>query len=292
MSVDPTEMSRRELIRYTLGMMRRHGIRPKRRLGQNFVVDPRLIKDMIEHASLSKEEVVLEVGAGIGTLTLALAKRCKRVIAVEVDRHLEPALREVANLTGNVEVIIADVMEIELPRVDKVISNIPYSISSPFTEKLLREVDFKLAILTYQLEFARRLYASPGSKEYSRLTVLAYYYAEVQPIRLVPPLAFLPRPKVFSEIVKILPRAEKPFALEDEKFFFDLVRELFSQRRKAMRNALRIALRNLGMSERAAEKTIERMPDITSKRVEELSPEELGEIANYVYRLMNSSEGK
>ncbi|PCN49981.1 hypothetical protein B6U99_06830 [Candidatus Geothermarchaeota archaeon ex4572_27] len=141
---------RDELVSYVKGLLRRYGVRPSRRLGQTFTVDPDLLRDMAGYAELSREDVVLEVGAGLGCLTRLLAERAGRVIAVEVDRRLVNALRDELSAYSNVEVVEGDFLEMDGFKVDKVVSTVPYSIASPLTFKLLRDVEFKLAVLAYR----------------------------------------------------------------------------------------------------------------------------------------------
>jgi len=282
--MDLDSITKEELISYTINMMRKYGIRPKRRLGQHFVIEPRLIKEMLMAAEISKNDIVLEVGAGIGTLTQALAEKCKRVIAVEVDRKLIGALNEVAMKEGNVDVVHADILKYKPPsEVNKVISNIPYNISSPFTEMLLKRLNFEVAVITYQLEFARRLYASPGDDNYSRLTILAYYYAEIRPIKVIPPACFFPRPDIFSELVLIKPKEEKPFILSNEEFFFTFVRELFSQRRRVLRHALQHVFKNLNIDTSILPSLERDLSSILRERVEKLDPETLAKISNIIW---------
>ena len=285
--MDPDKVTRDYLVKHTFYMIRRYGIRPRRWLGQNFIIEPKFIKEMLDAAGIGKGDVVLEVGAGLGTLTAALAQRCKKVIAVEVDPSLVRVLRKSLQ-EDNVEIIQADILEYDPPSVDKVVSNVPYSIASPFTEKLLKDIKFKLAALTYQLEFAKRLYARPGYDDYSRLTILANYYASVEPVRVVPPTYFVPRPRVFSELLRIRPREVKPFVVHDEELFFSLVRTLFSQRRRVLRQALRHALRNLGLGESLWKHALDELSDYAPKRIYELAPEEFARISNVIWHLMNS----
>lgn len=216
--------------------MRRHGIRLSKRAGQYQVIDPTVLEQMVDYAELSRDDVVLEVGAGIGNLTLLLAARAGKVIAVERDRRLMRVLGERLRVHSNVKLLCGDALQIELPKFNKVVANLPYGISSDITFRLLKR-KFELAILMYQREFAERLVAKPGSDDYGRLTVNAYYRASLELLREVPPDAFFPQPKVTSAIVRLKPR-EPPFDVADESMFFNVVRALFQHRRQRVRNAL------------------------------------------------------
>lgn len=224
------------MLQQTLTLLRMHGIRPSRRAGQQQVIDLGLLERMVSYAEVSKRDVVLEIGAGVGNLTQLLAERAQRVIAVERDGRFLRALRERLRGYENVEFMHADILRMELPKFDKVVANLPYGISSEVTFKLL-EHEFELAVLMYQREFAQRLVARPGSDDYGRLTVNAYYRAQVELLEEVPPSAFLPPPKVVSALVRLRPR-EPPFRVRNEEVFFDVVRALFQHRRQKVRNAL------------------------------------------------------
>lgn len=230
-------MKEEGLLRWTKSTIQRFGIRPKQRLGQNFVVDQSLIDLLLETAQIMPEEVVLEIGAGIGSLTIRLAERAKKVIAVEKDKSAFKVLSHVISQRSNVEILMGDVMEIALPKVDKVVSNLPFSISTPITFKLLKDCTFELAVLTYQKEVADRLVAKPGESNYSRLSVVATLLAEVKRVMDFPPESFYPRPKVFSTVVTIKKKVCSGInwpALEDT------LKLLFSQRRRRLKKAIEV----------------------------------------------------
>jgi 16S rRNA (adenine1518-N6/adenine1519-N6)-dimethyltransferase len=237
-----------------------------RRFGQHFMVDERVLRREVDYADVSKDDVILEIGPGTGNLTKYLVERAKKVYAIEKDRALA---RLIEDEFPEAEMIIGDAMEVDWPDFDKMVSNIPYEISSPLTFKLL-EHDFKLAVITYQLEFAERLVAYAGDWAYSRLSVMAYYRAEMEMLERVPKSAFRPRPKVDSAIVRIIPREEPPFHIENEKLFEEVVRILFSARRKTVRAALKP---KYGVID----------TEYAPMRVEELTPEEIGDISNLIF---------
>ncbi|MCD6512711.1 MAG: ribosomal RNA small subunit methyltransferase A [Thermoplasmata archaeon] len=205
------------------------------KLGQHFLVDERIAERQIEYAQLNPHDTVLEIGAGNGILTKRMA-RISKVIAIEIDRRFIESLERIPN----VEVIHADATKVDFNSLDfnKVVSNLPYQISSPVTFKLL-ETSFEKAILMYQKEFAARLIASPGSKDYSRLTVMVAPKAKVRVLEEVPRWAFKPVPKVSSCIVEMVP-SEMDIGIDYETFG-KVVTALFSHRRKKIKNAMVMA---------------------------------------------------
>ncbi len=226
---------------------------------QHFLIDERVANRQIEYANLNENDVVLEIGAGNGILTKRIAKIAK-VIAIEIDRKFIEKLKKIRN----VEVIHGDALKIDFNELEfnKVISNLPYHISSPITFKLLQK-KFDLGILMYQKEFAERLVAKPGSKEYSRLSVMVYYKADCEILEYVPKKAFYPVPKVDSCIVKIIPIGKR-FDV-NEKIFEKVVKILFSHRRKKIKNALKLH-------------GIDKEVPYGDRRVEEIEPEKIVEI--------------
>jgi 16S rRNA (adenine1518-N6/adenine1519-N6)-dimethyltransferase len=258
-----------------------HRVFPKKRLGQNFVTNRALLQKMISYASVSREDTVLEVGAGLGFLTQLLSPKCKRVIAVEVDPRLIRILRSELRDLGNVDLIEGDVLSLSVPQFNKVVSTPPYSISSPLLFWLLKR-RFDCAVLTFQKEFAERLNAPVGSRDYGRLTVGTYYRAEAELLDHVPRSMFYPPPDVDSMVVRLKPREKPPFPVEDEEAFFKLVQTLFTQRNKKVRNAIVPFLRG-----RMKKADVTRLADsllFHDKRVRKLAPEDFGALSNEIVR--------
>jgi 16S rRNA (adenine1518-N6/adenine1519-N6)-dimethyltransferase len=226
---------------------------------------------------LSKDDVVLEVGAGFGFLTEILSGKCKKVIAVEVDVQLVSFLRKHFHSLQNVDLIEGDILKVSIPEFNKVVAAPPYSISSPLLFRLL-ERKFDSAFMIFQKEFAERLAASVGSKDYGRLTVTIYYRADVELLDYVPKNMFYPSPDVDSMMVYLKPRAP-PFHVDDEGTFFELVRTMFTQRNKKVRNALIPFLRR---RELARKKALELADSIvySTKKVRELAPEDFSILTN------------
>jgi len=238
------------------------------------MIDDDCLHSMAHYTSLSREDFVLEVGAGFGALTRILSPLCGEVIAVEVDRRLVELLKRELKGFDNVVVIEGDALQARIPKFNKVVANPPFHISSPILFWLL-EKNFDLAVLTFQQEFAERLVADAGSKDYSRLTVETYYRAEVELLETVPKEAFLPQPDVNACIVRLKPRNAPPFHLKSEQIFHDLVRTLFTQRNRKVRNAVADFLYRVGKKESLADSLL-----FHDKRVRELAPEDFGAIAN------------
>ena len=260
-------------LKDTRAILRRHRISPSKISGQNFLVDESVAKREVEAADIKSSEVVLEIGPGLGALTEHLLKKGCRVIAIEKDPSLIKILKERLS-SDNLEVIKADVLEVNLPSFDVVVSNIPYVISSPLTFKLL-EHRFSRGVLAYQEEFALRLTARPGEYDYSRLSVAAYYYTEAEILETIQPRAFFPQPKVKSAVVRLTPKTRPPFKVDKDRFF-KLLRGMFTVKKKTVRNAVLIAKKVEGV-----EVDLDRIPEsLLGKRAFELSPEEIALIAN------------
>ncbi len=275
----------RDLYKETRSLLRRYRIFPKKQLGQNFVIDNSLLQAMIEYGVIDEEDTVLEVGAGFGFLTRLLSLRCRRVIAVEIDAKLVNALRENLSNLRNIELIEGDVLAVKIPLFDKIVSTPPYSISSPLLFWLLKR-PFQLAVLAFQEEFARRLEADVGSKDYSRLTVTTYYRAEIELLDDLPRNMFYPTPDVDSVVVRLRPKPP-PFTVKDEKTFLELVRTVFTQRNKKLRNAVLPLLVKRGLEKEQAQMIADSLT-FHDKRVRELAPEDFGVLSNEVLEKTNT----
>jgi 16S rRNA (adenine1518-N6/adenine1519-N6)-dimethyltransferase len=269
------------LLRRAKHLLRLYGFFPKKRLGQHFAVNSDMLQRLVSHASLTEDDVVLEVGAGFGFLTRLLSSKCKKVVAVEVDPNIMRILREQLRGLQNVDLIEGDILKVSLPPFNKVVSAPPYSLSSPLLFRLLKR-RFDWAVLILQKEFAERLAASVGSKDYGRLTVTVYYRAEVELLDYVPRTMFYPPPDVDSMMVRLKPR-DPPFHVEDETTFFELVRTLFTQRNKKVRNGLIPFLRKHELTRKEAVELADSMV-YSAKRVRELAPEDFGILANELHR--------
>jgi 16S rRNA (adenine1518-N6/adenine1519-N6)-dimethyltransferase len=243
----------------------------KPRLGQHFLIDSSVAQREVAYAGITKNDVILEIGPGKGIITCLLAEKAKQVIAIEIDTHLVKYLKTM--LPENVTLICADALSVDfhsLPRFTKIVSNLPFEISSPIMFKFL-ESTFSVAVLIFQKDFAERLVASPGTKDYSRLTVGVSYKAQCRILETVPRNCFSPQPKVDSSIVELIPHQKPRFTVEDEQFFFELTKQLFNHRRKKIRYTIKSIYGN-----------IEQLPFL-DQRVEQLTPEQIGQLSDQLY---------
>ena len=249
--------------RNTIQFLQEHGISAKKRYGQNFLIDPRVLKRIIEGAGITKADTVLEIGPGIGTMTQALCEAAGHVIAVEIDRDMIPLLEE--NLAGydNYEIINDDILKVDLKELAKrisdraenaggmagpaaaggkfkVVANLPYYITTPIIMGLL-EQDLPLDSITVmvQKEVAERMQAQPGTKEYGALTLAVQYYTKAEIIANVPANCFIPRPNVDSAVIRLSLHEERPVQPADEAKMFRVIRASFAQRRKTLVNGLK-----------------------------------------------------
>ncbi len=252
--------------------LRQLGIRPSRSMGQNFLVDESVADWIVSSAEIKPGERVLEIGPGLGMLTRKLAAATDNLVVIELDHRLAEKLEK-----GGLNVIRGDALEVALPDFDKVVSNLPYQISSPITLRLL-EHGFELARLMFQKEFAEHLVAMPGQAKYSRLSVMAGYRSRSRIIKNVPKGCFHPVPKVDSAVVEIVPRPPD-FEILDEPLFKDVVRILFSHKNRKVRNGIMAEHEALGMGKARARELSETLPH-NDKRPITLSPAQLAEISN------------
>ena len=229
-------------------ILKKNGFSFSKALGQNFIIDPSICPTMAEHAVADSEYGVIEIGPGIGVLTVELAKRAKKVVSVELDSRLLPILDETLSEYNNVEIINGDVLELDLNRIIKekfegmkvvVCANLPYYITSPISMKLLEEkLPIESLIVMVQAEAADRLCAKVGTRESGAVTIAVNFYAHTEQLFFVPRTAFMPEPKVDSKVIKLNVRKE-PFAvINDEDAFFNMIKSAFSKRRKTIMNSL------------------------------------------------------
>lgn len=266
------------------GVLESMGKRPTKSLGQHFLLDERVIKRQVELACLEKGDRVLEIGPGIGNLTEEILRYGVTLVAVEQDPGFCAFLRR--RFGERIELIQADAVRAFLPSFDKVVSNLPYQISSPITFKLL-ETGFESAVLMLQREFAQRMVARPGTSEYGRLTVGVYYKAECEIVMNVSRSSFWPQPKVDSCVVRLRPRPP-PFKVADERAFSKVTQALFSHRRKKASNCLETdpAVREYVAPD--MKEALRTLPH-ASERPQELSPEMIGEMADALLELSRAS---
>ena len=233
----------------TLEIIRKYEFKFRKRFGQNFLVDENILRRIVGSAELGQDDCVLEIGPGIGTLTQYLAEAAGHVVAVEIDRDLVPILKE-DTLAGydNVTIINEDILKTDLKALSQeynggkpfsVVANLPYYITTPIIMRLFEEdAPVKSVTVMVQKEVADRMQAEPGGKEYGALSLSVRYYAEAEIVTLVPPGAFIPRPKVGSAVIRLIKRKEPAVSVSDPEKLFRIIRASFMQRRKTLQNAL------------------------------------------------------
>ncbi|MBR6897067.1 MAG: 16S rRNA (adenine(1518)-N(6)/adenine(1519)-N(6))-dimethyltransferase RsmA [Lachnospiraceae bacterium] len=232
----------------TIEILRKYDLKFEKKFGQNFLIDAHVIGRMIEGAQITREDTVIEIGPGIGTLTQFLAQSARRVISVEIDNKLIPVLGETLSEFDNTEVINADVMKLDIAQLlsdrgitgpVKVVANLPYYITTPIIMGLLEGgYPFKSITVMIQKEVARRIQAGPGTKDYGALSLAAGFYAKPYIVANVPANCFMPRPNVDSAVIRLTLYDEKPVQPKDEKLMFALIKAAFAQRRKTLANAV------------------------------------------------------
>jgi 16S rRNA (adenine1518-N6/adenine1519-N6)-dimethyltransferase len=273
-------------------ILRQYGIKPNKRLGQSFLTDINVINKIANAANISQEDIVVEIGAGIGVLTENIVRRAKRVIAVEIDRNLVEVLKDKLGEYDNVEVHSGDILKFDFNSISethsskiKIIGNVPYNISSPLIFSLLsfRPVisDFMLML---QKEIVQRLVSVPNNKIYGVPSVILQMFASVEKIFDVPSTCFYPQPKVESAIVKGAFREKPLIHLQDENFFTSLVKAAFAQRRKMLINNLKKSKLLEGVSESFLKEALKLAGIDGQRRGETLSVEEFGHLSNILYR--------
>ena len=269
------------LSKTTKDILSRHGIKLNKNLGQNYLIDKNKRDQIINFGDISKEDVILEIGTGIGTLTLELAKRAKKVIAIEQDQKICEILtqRLEDEKIDNVELINDDALKVDFPPFNKIISNLPYQISSPITFKFLN-YDFDLGILMYQKEFASRMNGEVGTKNYSRLSAMLYFKCDVEKLTEVSNESFIPKPQIDSTVVKLTPK-ENSISDEDFRTYSKFTKALFQHRNKKIKNALidsRHIISNIDkkvLKKRLNDIDDKELEEYLKKRVVVLSPEEI-----------------
>jgi len=272
-----TDLTRRSSVE---ALLRRHRLRPEKRLGQNFLVDAEALQRVVEAAEIEPADVILEVGAGLGTLTQRLAKLAGRVVAVEYDRRLEAVLRETVGDEPRVEIVIADILRLDLGRIlegqtFKVVANIPYQITSHLIRRLLEsEPAPRRVVLTVQREVAERVVAEPGDMNLLALGVQAY--GEARLAARLPAAAFYPAPRVESAVLRIDVRVPPRMSAERARAVFRLARAGFAQPRKKLRNSLAAGLH---ASPQEVERRLTRLAVTPALRAEDLALEDWERLA-------------
>lgn len=232
----------------TIEIIRKYEFAFQKKFGQNFLIDAHVLNKIIASAEITKDDCVLEIGPGIGTMTQYLAEATGRVVAVEIDRNLIPILEETLSDYDNVTVINEDVLKVDINELAvhynggkpiKVVANLPYYITTPIIMGLFEShVPVKSITVMVQKEVAQRMQAGPGTKDYGALSLAVQFYAEPYIVANVPPNCFMPRPGVGSAVIRLTLHENPPVTVKNEKLLFQIIRASFNQRRKTLQNGL------------------------------------------------------
>jgi 16S rRNA (adenine1518-N6/adenine1519-N6)-dimethyltransferase len=277
----------------TKELLKQFDFRMTKKLGQNFLIDKNILDEIIEGAELTKDDYVLEIGPGMGSMTQKLCESAGKVIAVEIDKKLIPVLKVTLAEYDNITVINGDILKLDLKEVlkehfgdskVKVIANLPYYITTPIIMKLLEEkLDLQSITIMVQKEVGDRIKAVPGGKVYGALSVAVQYYAKPSQILFVPPQSFIPQPDVDSIVLKLDILPKPAVEVDSESMFFRVVKASFGQRRKTLLNALTAG--NFGLSKEQMKDVLTSVDIDENRRGETLSLQEFANIANKLYVL-------
>ena len=274
----------------TIEVIQKYQFAFQKRFGQNFLIDAHVLEKIVSAAGITKDDCVLEIGPGIGTMTQYLAESAGQVIAVEIDTNLLPILADTLKDYSNVKVINQDILKVDINelvmeynngRPIKVIANLPYYITTPIIMGLFESnVPIDNITVMVQKEVADRMQVGPGSKDYGALSLAVQYYASPYIVANVPPNCFIPRPNVGSAVIRLTRYQEPPVQVKDPKLMFKLIRASFNQRRKTLQNGLNNSP-EISFSKEEITKAIESLGVSPSVRGEALSLEQFAQLANY-----------
>lgn len=273
----------------TIEVLQKYNFSFQKKFGQNFLIDTHVLDKIIQSANITEDDMVLEIGPGIGTMTQYLAKAAGKVIAVEIDKNLIPILEDTLSGYDNVRVINEDVLKLDLKKLAdeenngkpvKVVANLPYYITTPIIMGLFEnEVPVESITVMVQKEVADRMQTGPGNKDYGALSLAVQYYADPYIVANVPPNCFMPRPKVGSAVIRLTCHQEKPVQVQDEKLMFNIIRASFNQRRKTLANGLKNAA-TLDFTKEEVEAAIDALGKGASVRGETLTLEEFARLSD------------
>lgn len=273
----------------TKEIVEKYNFRFSKNLGQNFLIDNSVLQDILEGTDINKNDFVIEIGPGVGTLTKELLKRAKKVCAIELDSDLIAILKEELKHYPNFELIHKDVLKINFNEIIKdessikIVANLPYYITTPIISKILNnKYNFKTLTIMIQKEVGERMISEPNCKQYGALSLLVQYYCDVEVLRKVSPYAFIPSPKVESIVIKLTKLNNPRVKIKSEDLFFRIIRCSFNMRRKTLWNALK----SLKLSREYIEKAFDKSGIDPKRRGETLSIEEFGLLSDCIYELI------
>ena len=279
----------------TIEVLQKYHFNFQKKFGQNFLIDTHVLEKIIAAADVTKDDFVLEIGPGIGTMTQYLCEHARAVAAVEIDKNLIPILGDTLGAYDNVEIINQDILKVDIRKLAeeknggrpiKVVANLPYYITTPIIMGLFEShVPIDSITVMVQKEVADRMQVGPGTKDYGALSLAVQYYAAPEIVAIVPPNCFMPRPKVGSAVIRLTRHTEPPVQVEDEKLMFRIIRASFNQRRKTLANGLKNS-GELTLSKEVIEESITELGVPVTIRGEALSLAQFAELSNIILKKM------
>lgn len=278
----------------TQEILKKYGFSFKKSLGQNFIIDPNILRNIVSHANLTENSAAIEIGPGIGALTEHLARAAKKVVAFEIDQRLLPVLEDTLSPYDNVKIIHSDILKAdvagviaqEIPDIEDimVVANLPYYVTTPILMKLLNDrLPIRGYVVMMQKEVAERITAEPGTKSYGSLSIAIQYYVTAEIAMTVPKTVFMPQPNVDSAVIRLIKRDQPPVEVIDEDFLFEVSRMSFAQRRKTILNNLQSGLLNGKEKKDLIIAALEESGVDPKRRGETLSIVEFGKLADALY---------
>ena len=276
----------------TLAIIKKYDFVFQKKYGQNFLIDDNIVEKIVREAGVTKEDFVLEIGPGIGTMTQVLCAHAREVAAVEIDDNLIPILKETLAEYDNVTVIHNDILKVDIAALAqeknngkpiKVVANLPYYITTPIIMGLFESnVPIDSITIMVQKEVADRMQVGPGTKDYGALSLAVQYYAKPEIVVNVPPTCFMPRPNVGSAVIRLIRHEQVPVDVKDEKLMFKIIRASFNQRRKTLANGLSNSP-EIHLSKEIITGSIEKLGRGAAVRGEALTLEEFAQLSNIIY---------
>ncbi|AMA62236.1 MAG: 16S rRNA (adenine(1518)-N(6)/adenine(1519)-N(6))-dimethyltransferase RsmA [Kurthia gibsonii] len=283
----------------TQEILKKYGFSFKKSLGQNFLIDPNILRNIVGHADLTKDSAAIEVGPGIGALTEHLARQAGKVVSFEIDQRLLPVLEDTLSPYDNVEIIHSDILKANVKEVIDtqlagyedimVVANLPYYVTTPILMKLLMEgLPLRGMVVMMQKEVADRISAKPGTKAYGSLSIAVQYYMQAEIAMIVPKTVFMPQPNVDSAVLRLIRHDAPPVQVKDEDFFFTVTKAAFAQRRKTLLNNLQSQLPNGKARKEEILVALEEAGIEPTRRGETLSIEEFGKLSDHLLPIFHS----
>lgn len=275
----------------TIEVLQKYKFNFQKKFGQNFLIDTRILEEIIDAAEITKEDFVLEIGPGIGTMTQYLCESARAVVAVEIDTNLIPILEDTLSVYDNVEVLNNDILKVDICKLAmehnggkpiKVVANLPYYITTPIIMGLFEShVPIDSITIMVQKEVADRMQVGPGTKDYGALSLAVQYYAKPEIVVNVPPSCFMPQPKVGSAVIRLTRHEEPPVTVKSEKLLFQVIRASFNQRRKTLANGL-ANYGAFGLAKEELQQCIEQLGVPATIRGEALTLEQFAKLSDII----------